>query len=325
MRKVLVNGAIGAVVVLLLLAGSVAVPRVLFLLRTNEFHAEFGNAAGLSVGTQVMVAGVPAGRVTEVALAGDRVRVSFRLDDAHALGRDTRAAIKLRTVLGTRYLSVDSAGPGRLSPGDTIALSHTSVPYSLDEIQTAAKSTAEGLDLPQLRAMIDTLDEVSPDDPRLLGDALGGIAAASAIVGERGAQVQELLRGTQMLTTTLVEQQDTLVALLGDAQLIVDALQQRRAVIRQLITDVHTITDQLDRLFRENRDVLDPLLADLHALTDSLARNDQAIDESLRRLGPASRYLTNATGNGPWGEVTAPLGPVPDNVLCAAGLFKGCR
>ncbi|PKW17517.1 MCE family protein [Saccharopolyspora spinosa] len=325
MRKVLVNGAIGAVVVLLLLAGSIAVPRVLFLLRTNEYHAEFGNAAGLEVGTQVMVAGVPAGRVTEVALAGDRVRVSFRLDDAHSLGRDTRAAIKLRTVLGTRYLSVESAGPARLSPGGTIPLSHTSVPYSLDELQSAAKSTAEGLDLPRLRAMIDAVDEVSPDDPQLLGNVLDGIATASAIVGERGEQMQELLRGTRMLTTTLVEQQDTLVTLLGDAQLIVDTLQQRRTVIRQLSTDVHTVVDQLERLLRENRDVLDPLLADLHALTDSLERNDLAIDESLRRLGPASRYLANATGNGPWGEVSAPLGPVPDNVLCVAGLFKRCR
>jgi phospholipid/cholesterol/gamma-HCH transport system substrate-binding protein len=325
MRKVLVNGAIGAVVVLLLLTASVAVPQALFVLRTNEYHAEFGNAAGLVVGTQVTVAGVPAGRVTEVALAGDRVRVSFRLDGAHSLGRDTRAAIKLRTVLGTRYMSVDSAGPGRLSPGDTIALSHTSVPYSLDELQSAAKSTAEGLDLAELRDMIDTLDEISPDDPRLVGEALGGIAAASAIVGERGEQLQELLRGTQTLTTTLVEQQDTLVTLLGDAQLIVDTLQQRRTVIRQLITDVHAIVDQLDRLFRENREVLDPLLTDLHALTDSLARNDGAIDESLRRLGPASRYLANATGNGPWGDVSAPLGPIPDNLLCAAGLFGGCR
>ncbi|MDA3645535.1 MCE family protein [Saccharopolyspora indica] len=325
MRKVLVNGAIGAVVVLLVLAASVAAPRVLFALRTDEYHAEFGNAAGLTEGTQVMLAGVPSGRVTGVALAGDRVRVSFRLDGEQVLGGSTGASIKLRTVLGTRYLSVDSAGPGQLSPGATIPLSRTSVPYGLDELQSDAKATAEGLDLPQLRRMIGTLEEVTPQDPELLGDALDGVATASAVIGQRGAQLQELLRSTRTLTTTLIEQQDTLVALLGDAQLVVDTLQQRRTVVRQLITDVHTVVDHLHRLVVDNRDVLDPLLADLHALTDSLARNDQAIGESLRRLGPAGRYLANATGNGPWADVSAPLGPVPDNVLCAAGLFEGCR
>ncbi|MGW1679943.1 MCE family protein [Saccharopolyspora sp. NPDC002376] len=325
MRKVLVNGAIGAIVVLLLLTASATVPRVMFLLRTDEYHAEFANAAGLTEGTQVMLAGVPSGRVTDVALAGDRVRVSFRLDSAHSLGSATTAAIKLRTVLGTRYLSVDSTGPGQLSPGQTIPLARTSVPYSLDELQTNAKTTAEGLDLPQLRTMIATLEDVTPQDPKLLGDALDGVATASAIIGERGEQLQELLRSTQTLTTTLVEQQDTLVTLLGDAQLVADTLQQRRMVLRQLITDVDTVVDHLHRLVADNRDVLDPLLNDLHAVTDSLARNDKAIDESLQRLGPTGRYLANATGNGPWTDVSAPLGPVPDNVLCAAGLFKGCR
>ncbi|MER5392474.1 MCE family protein [Saccharopolyspora sp. NPDC002686] len=325
MRKVLVNGAIGAIVLLLLLTASATVPRVVFLLRTDEYHAEFANAAGLTEGTQVMLAGVPSGRVTDVALAGDRVRVSFRLDSAHSLGSTTTAAIKLRTVLGTRYLSVDSTGPGQLSPGETIPLDRTSVPYSLDELQTDAKSTAEGLDLPQLRTMIATLEDVTPQDPKLLGDALNGVATASAIIGERRQQLQELLRSTQTLTSTLVEQQDTLVTLLGDAQLVVDTLQQRRMVVRQLITDVDTVVDHLHRLVSDNRDVLDPLLNDLHALTDSLARNDRAIDESLQRLGPTGRYLANATGNGPWADVSAPLGPVPDNVLCAAGLFKGCR
>ncbi|WP_246154650.1 MCE family protein [Saccharopolyspora hirsuta] len=325
MRKVLVNGAIGAVVVLLLLTASATVPRLLFLLRTDEYHAEFANAAGLTEGTQVMLAGVPVGRVTGVALAGDRVRVSFRLDGEQALGGSTTAAIKLRTVLGTRYLGVESTGPGQLSPGATIPLDRTSVPYSLDELQSDAKSTADGLDLPQLRRMIGALEEVTPQDPQLLGDALNGVAAASAVIGERGAQLQELLRSTQTLTTPLVEQQDTLVTLLGDAQLVVDTLQQRRTVVRQLITDVHTVTGHLHRLVADNRDVLDPLLGDLHALTDSLERNDQAIGESLQRLGPAGRYLANATGNGPWADVSAPLGPVPDNVLCAAGLFEGCR
>lgn len=325
MRKVLLNGAVGAVVVLLVLAASATVPRLLFRWRTDEYHAEFANAAGLTEGTQVVLAGVPSGRVTEVALAGDRVRVTFRLDDAHTLGGATRAAVKLRTVLGTRYLSVDTAGPGRLAPGGTIPLERTSVPYSLDELQADAQSTADGLDLTALRAMIRSVEEVTPQDPELLGRALDGVAAASAVLGDRHAQLQDLLRSTRTLTTTLVEQQDTLVALLGDAQLVVDTLQQRRAVVRQLITDVHTAVDHLHRLAVDNRDVLDPLLADLHALTDSLERNDRAIDASLQRIGPVGRYLANASGNGPWVDVSAPLGPVPDNVLCAAGLLEGCR
>lgn len=318
-----VRGSIAGLVVAAMLLLAVLVPTLVFRARTGEHTAEFANAAGLSSGTPVQVAGVPAGRVTEVALAGDRVRVTFRLDDGQRLGERTRAAIKIRTLLGTRYLQVDPAGPGRSS--EPIPRERTSVPYSLDEIARGSTGTAAELDVAALQRMIGVVQETAPDDPQLTGDALTGISAASRVLGERGDQVRELLRGTQSLTDSLLQQQDSLVSILGDAKLIADALAQRRAAIRQLISDVQEITTRLNSLLQENRAQIDPLLDDVHRLTDSLARSDRAIGESLELLGPTSRYIANATGNGPWGDVSAPAGPIPDNLLCGAGLLEGCR
>ncbi|SFS74477.1 MCE family protein [Saccharopolyspora flava] len=321
--KALRNGAIGAITALALLLAAVLVPQLAFRARTQEHVAEFANAAGLTTGTPVTVAGVPAGRVTGVELAGDRVLVTFRVDSGQRLGSATRAGIKIRTVLGTRYLQVDPAGPGELE--DPIPVARTAVPYSLDEISRGATATTAGLDTAALQRMIATLRQAAPTDSRLTGDALTGIGDAARVLGERGEQIDELLRGTQALTSTLLEEQDSLVSLLGDARLVADVLHQRRDVLRQLIADLDGVTAQLDGLLRDNRDVLGPLLEDLHAVTDSLERSDADIAETLRQLGPASRYVTNASGTGPWGEVAAPLGPIPDNVLCVAGLLEGCR
>lgn len=322
-RKALRNGMIGAVTTIALLLAAVLVPQLAFRARTQEHVAEFANAAGLTTGTPVNVAGVPAGRVTGVELAGDRVVVTFRVDDGQRLGVSTLAGIKIRTVLGTRYLQVDPAGPGELE--DPIPVERTSVPYSLDEISRGATSTTGRLDTAQLQQMIGTLRQAAPSDSRLTGDALAGISDAAQVLGERGAQIEELLHGTQALTTTLLEEQNSLVTLLGDAKLIADVLHQRRAALRQLITDLDGITAQLDGLLRDNREVIDPLLSDLHVVTDALERSDRDIAETLRRLGASSRYIANASGNGPWGDVSAPLGPVPDNILCVAGLLQGCR
>ncbi|MGB3171697.1 MAG: virulence factor Mce, partial [Rhodococcus sp. (in: high G+C Gram-positive bacteria)] len=33
---------------------------------------------------------------------------------------------------------------------------------------------------------------------------------------------------------------------------------------------------------------------------------------------------TDATGNGNWVDVSAPAGPLPDNLLCAIGVQQGC-
>jgi hypothetical protein len=78
-------GVIGVTVAAVLLAAALAVPKLTFLARTTGFTAQFSNAAGLAADAQVMVAGVPAGRVTGVRLAGDHVEIDFRLDSGQAL------------------------------------------------------------------------------------------------------------------------------------------------------------------------------------------------------------------------------------------------
>lgn len=317
------DGAVGAVVLLLALATAVAVPQLTFQAGTHGYSAEFANAAGLTEGDQVYVAGVPAGRVTGVRLAGDVVHVDFRLDRGQPLGRASSAEIKLATVLGTRYLSVRPDGSGTLPEGATIALERTSVPYSLNDLATQAVDTTERLELSKLRELADAVRRESPDG-ELLGRALDGVSRATGIIAERDEEFQRLLSGVRSLTGSLLDQRETLAALLGDARLVAEVLNERRATIRALIDDVNELTTALDELLRENEPLLDPLLTDLHKITATLSRNEREISETLRLLGPGSRYLANASGNGPWGDVSGPAGPLPDNLLCLVALLEGC-
>lgn len=323
-RGPVVTGSIAAVALLVLLGAAIGIPRLAFQAGTRSYTAEFANAAGISGGDRVYVAGVPAGKVTSVNLAGDRVRVNFRLDGEQPLGTSSTAGIKLATVLGTRLLSVTPRGPGQLPGGATIPLERTSVPYSLGQLGSDTGQAVQKLDLGALREAAKTL-QGSIQDPELVGKALTGLTGVADMVNKRGAQFQELLGATKSLTGTLLGQRETLLALLGDARMVADTLNARRNTIRKLIDDVHGIATIVERLFTDTRETLGPLLSDLHSLTDSLERKDAAIGSALEQLGPASRYLANATGNGPWGDVAGPVGPIPDNLLCLAGLMGGCR
>jgi len=117
----------------------------------------------------------------------------------------------------------------------------------------------------------------------------------------------------------------TLVSLLGDAGLVAQMLNQRRQVIRSMITDLAALTAQVSQFLRTNGPAVNQLLTRLHSITALLAQNDQALGATLTQLAPTVRYLANATGNGPWGDVSGPAGPLPDNLLCVAALVKGCR
>ncbi|RZS31225.1 phospholipid/cholesterol/gamma-HCH transport system substrate-binding protein [Herbihabitans rhizosphaerae] len=314
----------GLLVGTLLVAGSLVVPQAFFYARTTDYAAELANAAGLQVDDQVHIAGVPAGRVTELGLAGDRVLVRFRLNRDQPLGEATRAAVKIQTILGKRYLSVEPAGGGRLDGDRPIPLARTSVPYSLQDLAGSAEKTTAELDLERLRTLVRTLRAEAPD-PRLTGEALRGVTAVSEVFTKHSKQFGEVLAGAQKVTDTLLSQQGTLVTLLGDANIVASTLAEHRGVIRALINDVNAMSRQLIDFLRVNKPVIDPLVRRFDVITASLVANEQALSRTLNVLAPGARYLANATGNGPWLDVTAPAGPIPDNALCAVGLVKGCR
>src|SRR5688500_2332406 len=66
--------------------------------------AAFKEAAGLKADEEVRIAGVKVGKVTDVELDGDHVKVTFRVDDGVRLGDRTGADIKIKTVLGAHYV-----------------------------------------------------------------------------------------------------------------------------------------------------------------------------------------------------------------------------
>jgi phospholipid/cholesterol/gamma-HCH transport system substrate-binding protein len=317
-------GAVGITAATLVLAVVLVVPRLSFTVRTDAYTAELANAAGLTTSDYVYVAGVPAGRVTEVELAGDRVHVHFRLDGERRLGSTTSAGVKLSTILGKRYLDVAPSGPGETPSNGVIPLSRTSVPYSLDDIGSGAIEAAGELDVEGLQKMVATVTDTMPTDATLNRDALAGISAASAILAKNADQITQLLDSSRTVTDVLVSQQDQLSTLLGNAEVVMKTLATRREAIRQMVEDLESLVAQASQFLGENTHDLDLLLANARQVTDRLNANLGNIDALLTQGAPAARALVNSTGTGDWADVSAPSAFIADNLLCVVGLLTGC-
>ena len=86
----------------------------------DTYHAKFTEAGGLKPNDEVRIAGVRVGKVDEIALDDGQVKVSFKVDDTAEFGTGTRAAIKVKTVLGSMFLALEPAGGGQLEEDGTI-------------------------------------------------------------------------------------------------------------------------------------------------------------------------------------------------------------
>src|SRR4030081_3791664 len=96
----------------------------------TTYTADFSEAAGLQVKNDVRIAGVKVGNVSDIALGGDKVKFSFKVKNAW-LADKTSAAIKIKTLLGQKYLALDPQGQQTLDPSAGIPLERTMAPYDV--------------------------------------------------------------------------------------------------------------------------------------------------------------------------------------------------
>src|SRR5512134_860726 len=99
----------------------------------DTYYAAFSEAGGLKANDEVRIAGVRVGKVKTVDLAGDHVRVEFLVDSGVDFGTTTGAAIKVKTLLGAMYLSLEPDGSGQLEEGAEIPAERTTSPYDVVE------------------------------------------------------------------------------------------------------------------------------------------------------------------------------------------------
>ena len=307
-----VIGSVGLLLILLLVAAAFNADKLPIIGGGTVYKAEFSEAAGLRPNDEVRIAGVKIGKVTAVDLAGDRVLVHFRVKNAD-FGKDSRADIRIKTVLGRKFLMLTPDGPGQLAPSDVIPLAHTSSPYDVSEAFQGLASTVDQIDTKQLETSFRTLADTFRDTPNDVKASLTGLSRLSRTIASRDQELQLLLKRSSVVTQVLAQRDQDLTAFMADSSLILQELRRRRAAIDALLTSTTQLSEQLIALVRENRATLAPALAKLHDVVLVLKANQDNIDKALPRLASFTRVFANNLGNGRWFDtlvqnLSAPVG-----------------
>jgi phospholipid/cholesterol/gamma-HCH transport system substrate-binding protein len=308
--------------VLLVLAVLSAGAVTLLLPHRNVYDVQLAHASGLRPGDEVRVAGIAVGKVRSVRLAGTFAVASIETDRSVHLTEDTRAAVKLSSLLGQRYLEV-RPGDGRPLEGP-IPLANTEPAYTLDHVFVAGQDELEGLDLRAIGKAIDVLGTDLAGPSKEAGAALAGVTSLSRMVSSRDEQLTRLLGATRDVTEIVRGQQGDLMTLAKDSDLVFAMVYQRREVIRRLLADTRVLVAEVSRLVERNERHLRPMLLEMRGLLTVLLDNKKELEQTLALTAPMMRYYANASGDGPWVNVYAPYFLLPDNVTCPLLTPKDC-
>ncbi|MFI7679711.1 MCE family protein [Actinophytocola sp. NPDC049390] len=277
----------------------------------TTYEAEFSEAAGLRPDDEVRVAGIKVGEVTDVGLDVDRVLVTFRVEDTW-VGDHSTAAIKIKTLLGRKFLALHPTGDSEQDPDVRIGLDRTVTPYDVTQAFEGLADTAGAIDTDLLAQSFRTISDTFADSPEHVKSALDGLTALSHTISSRDDQLAELLGNTRRITSTLAGTNEEFDKLLDDGELLLTELSNRRDAIHKLLTGTTDLARELSGLVADNQEQLAPALEQLDVVTDVLTKYGDQLDRGLKLAGPYFRLINNTTGSGRWID-TYVCGLVPEN------------
>jgi len=292
-------GAIGLVLILVILWAAFNASKLPLIGGGTTYSAYFTEAAGLRSGDPVRIAGVKVGSVDSVGLSDNKVKVSFKVKNAY-VGDESTVAIKLKTLLGAKYLEVDSSGTDKQAPDDTIPVSRTTSPFDVYPAFTELTKTVDAINTDQLAKAFEVLSADFAGTPSSVRTVVDGLSRLSETISSRDQALRTLLAKANDVTGVLAARDQDLQRLISDGGLLLDELNARRDAIHSLLVNTSALSQQLQGLVSDNQKTIGPLLDQLDTVLQLLTRNQTDLDRGLALLGPFYRLFNNVIGNGRW-------------------------
>lgn len=192
-----------------------------------RFKVAFPYAQELATPAQVRIAGVPVGKVvsTQLAPQGNRTLATIQMNNQYApIKRDTRAILRIKTILGETYVQLTPGTPNSpsLADGGTLPQGQVENAVQLDDIFNA-------LNAPTRKAFQQW--QVA------LGKAVrGNDQNLNFVLGNLPTFATDASTTTQVLDV----QQAAVEKLIREGAVVFDALTRNQAALRNLITTGET-------------------------------------------------------------------------------------
>ncbi len=294
-------GAIGLVFLLVLLYASFNASNLPLIGGGTTYSALFSTSANLISGDDVRVAGVRVGEVQGVSVVQGKgeVKVTFKVKDGW-IGNQSNASIELATLLGQKYLEIDSQGTKSMASGATIPRSRTQAPFDVYPAFTAVTRTIQKINTKQLAHAFNVLSSDFQGTPQSVGPVLRGLSRLSTTISSRDSKLHLLLSKTANVTGVLASRDQDLQKLIRDGNLLLSELNARRTAIHALFLNVQQISKQLEGLVHDNEKTLGPALKQVNGVLSLLKNNEEALERGVSLLGPFYRLFNNVIGNGTW-------------------------
>lgn len=265
-----------------------------------QARAVFPETGLLVPGADVRIAGVNVGRVTAVAPRGVNSLVTMDISQQYApIPADTRAILRLKTLLGEGYVELSSGNRAgrKLADGGVIPRAQVGQTQQLDQVLSAFGRPAQR-NLQQL--LVGSTAAVAghaADISNAIGNLDPALSQLQQIVSTLDAEqgdVQSLLRGSAVVLSTLGQRSSDLESLVTSGDQVLSATSARDAALKATVDELPAFLAQLRGTLQVTGVTLGLAKPSLDALRPAAPLLAPVLRDVIALSGPAVALLHQA-------------------------------
>jgi len=228
-------------------------------------QADFADSGGIFSGAEVTYRGVPVGRVGDLRLTADGVKVALTIQHGPPIPADTLAVVANRSAIGEQYVDLQprTADGPYLRNGSTIARADTRTPLPTSQLILSVDRLVNSVNKDDLRVTVTELGKAfagtGPDLSRLVDSGNELITSANDSL----PQTIALINDSNQVLRTQADQGSAIRSFSHDLALLTDQLRTSDPDLRKLLDSGTSSAAELNDLLRTTRPTLPVLLGNL--------------------------------------------------------------
>jgi phospholipid/cholesterol/gamma-HCH transport system substrate-binding protein len=280
------NAKLGvAIALVIVLAGGIfTVVRSATGIGRTHVTGFFADGTGLYTGDDVVILGVPVGKVEKIEPQPSRVKSTFWYNDKYKVPADAKAVIISPSLVTPRSIQLTPAYTGGpvMSDQTTIAQDRTAVPVEYDDFRQ------------QLERLTQTLQPTKPGGTSTLGAFVD--TAADNLRGQ-GPDIRDTIIKLSQAISALGDHSNDLFSTVKNLSILVSALHDSSDLLRQLNQNLAAVT----RLLADDPNAVGNAVRNLNdvvgEVTDFLADNRAALGTTSDKLASVTQAVNQSLGD----------------------------
>jgi phospholipid/cholesterol/gamma-HCH transport system substrate-binding protein len=280
---------LATLLIVVLAAGVVVTMRVTGRIARTTVVAYFDNSTGVFPGDDVLIRGVPVGKIDTIEPQPSRAKITFSFDRNYKVPADVKAAILSPQLVTGRAIQLTppyTGGP-TIQDGAIIPRERTAVPVEWDDIRVQLERVTQLLQ-PTKPGGVSTLGEfINTAATNLRGqganirDTVIKLSQAVSALGDHSNDIFSTFKNLSTLVTALHDSTDLLERLNQNLASVSSVLADDPNKVGQAAQDLNSVVGDVQSFAADNRDAIGTTSDKLTSITKVLVASLDDIKQTL--------------------------------------------